>query len=141
MVGIRSQYRHFRRRLEEMDDYERTRFFTVTGIAALACIVFVVLVVFVSLSNMQVVIGVDTTGLLGRPAVFINNRSAYTLKRVSVVMDGTYRARVDKIRPKLSVVVYFTVFRPVPPKNYRPREVTVRSGLRSMTKHISPVSR
>ncbi|MCL4558141.1 MAG: hypothetical protein M1491_05855 [Deltaproteobacteria bacterium] len=137
-MDLKSSYRHFRRRFEEMDDYERTRLYTITGIIALACILAIVLAVFISLRRLDVVIGVDTTGLLGRPAVFINNTSSSSLKHVSIEMDGMYTAEVDMIRPRLSVVVYFTTFKPIPPQNYRPREITVRSGLRVMTKSIPP---
>ncbi len=140
MVNIKTIYRRFQRRIDEMDDYERTRLYTITGISTLAFLILAGLIIFFSLRRMDVVVGVDTTGLLGKPAVFVNNMSSSPLKHVSVEMDGVYKAMVDKIRSRQSVVVYFTMFKPMPPQNYRPEKVTVKSGMEVMTKSISALT-
>ncbi|MGB9736643.1 MAG: hypothetical protein ACP5JP_09710 [bacterium] len=140
-MDFETAYKRLQRRFEDMDHYERVRFYTIVGIALLTLIIVAGLIIIVYLRSLDVVIGVDTTGLLGNPAVFVNNMSNHTLKDVYVEMDGKYIAKADSIKPKHSIVLYFTAFSPVPPAGYRPLKVTVKSGLGVMTKSIPPVGK
>jgi hypothetical protein len=140
-MNMETIFRRFKRRIEDMDSYEKTRFYTIIGMSLFAIIFIIGLIVFVSLRNLDVVIGVDTTGLLGKPAVFINNTSNSTLRNVYVEMDDKYTAKADKIKPRQSVVLYFTSFTPLPPPNYRPLKVKVKSGLGVKVKNIPRVSK
>ncbi len=136
-MNIKTMYRRFTRRFEDMDDYERMRVYTITGICAFTFIVIVGLTALFYLRYLDVVISVDTAGLLGKSAVFVDNTSSSSLRHVYVSMDGTYTTEVNEIKPKQSIVVYFTSFKPQPQQNYMPKKVTVRSGFAVKTKSIS----
>ncbi len=140
-MDVKKIYRRFGRKFEDMDDYEKMRLYTVTGIITFALLIFVGLIGFFYLRHIGVDIDVDTAGLLGKPAVFLNNITDAPLRGVSIEMDGIYTARVDQIPPKQSAVVYFTMFKPIPPQDYRPKDVTIKSGMKSMTKNVAPLSR
>jgi hypothetical protein len=120
---------------------KKTKFYVITGISIVIGLLVVGLMILFYLRYLNVVIGVDTTGLLGNPAVYINNMSSSPIKDVSVEMDDRYVAKVDKIKSKQSVVVYFTSFVPQPPENYRPLKITVKSGFGVTTKYFPPISR
>ncbi len=138
-MDSKTLYRRFSRKYEAMDDYEKTRFFVISGISAFAVLLIIGLMLFFYLRYLNVVIGVDTTGLLGKPAVFVKNMSSNALNSVSVSMDGTYTAQVKEIRPQQSIVVYFTSFVPLPPAGFRPHKIAVRSGMGIRTKSFSSV--
>jgi hypothetical protein len=123
-----------------MDSYEKARFYVITGLTIFTVLLAIGLIILFYLRYLNVIIGVDTTGLLGKPAVFINNMSVSAIKDVSVEMDDKYTAHIDKIKPKQSLVIYFTSFTPLPPANYKPLKITVKSGFGVKTKSFSPVS-
>ncbi len=124
-----------------MDSYEKARLYAIGGIGVLTVVLIIGLMTLFYLRYLNVGIGVDTAGLLGKPAVFINNMSGSSIKDVSVEMDGTYTATVDVIKPKQFAVVYFTSFKPLPPENYMPLKITVKSGFGVKTKSLPPVSK
>ncbi len=138
-MDVKAVYRRFFRKYETMDAYEKMRFYVISGIGAAGVLLMIGLLLFFYLRYLNVIIGVDTTGLLGNPAVFIKNMSSGTIKDVSVTMDTTYTAHVDTIKPKESVVIYFISFRPLPPAGFKPREITVRSGFGVETKSFLSV--
>ncbi len=139
-MNIKPVYRKFSRKFENMDSYERARFYVISAISFLAIVLVVGLVILFYMRYLNVIIGVDTTGLLGNPAVFINNMSNSSIKDVSVEMDEKYISHIDKIKPKQSIVVYFTSFTPLPPANYKPLKITVKSGFGIKTKSFPSVS-
>jgi hypothetical protein len=134
-------YKRFYRKYEDMDSYEKARLYAVGGIGILTVVLVIGLMTLFYLRYLNVVIGVDTAGLLGKPVVFVNNMSASTLKDVSIEMDNKYTATLDKIEPKQSVVIYFTSFKPLPPQGYKPLEIKVKSGFGVKTKSLPPVSK
>lgn len=138
-MNLRIAYNKFQRKFEDMDHYEKIRFYTVVSISLLALFILIGLTAIIYFRNLDVVIGVDTTGLLGNPAVFVNNMSNHTLKNVYVEMDGKYVAKAGSIKPKQSIVLYFTSFSPIPKAEYRPLKVTVKSGFGIKTKSIPPI--
>lgn len=140
-LNFKTTYRHFRRRLDDMDTYEKTRFYAITGIGVFALLIIAGLIVLFSFRHLGVVISVDTAGLLGKPAVFVNNTSSSTIKHVYVEMDEKYTTVINKIKPGQSVVLYFVTFNPTPPKNYRPKKITVKSGIGIATESLPVVSR
>lgn len=139
-MNIKSVQRKLGRKFENMDSYEKTRFYVISGIVLLAVLLAAALMLVFYLRYLNVVIGVDTAGLLGRPVVFVNNMSDATIKNVSIEMDGKYTATVAWIKPKQSVVIYFTSFKPLPPAGYKPHEIKVKSGFGVKTKSLPPVS-
>ena len=139
-MNIKSVQRKFSRKFENMDSYEKTRFYVISGIVLLSVLLAAALIFVFYLRYLNVVVGVDTAGLLGNPVVFVNNMSNSPIKKVSIEMDGKYTATVAEIKPKQSVVIYFTSFKPLPPGGYKPLEIKVKSGFGVKTKSLSPVS-
>ena len=139
-MNIKSVQRKFSRKFENMDSYEKTRFYVISGIALLSVLLAAALIIVFYLRYLNVVVGVDTAGLLGNPVVFVNNMSNSALKNVSIEMDGKYTANVTEIKPKQSVVIYFTSFKPSPPWGYKPLEIKVKSGFGVKTKSFPPSS-
>ncbi len=139
-MNIKSVQRKFSRKFENMDSYEKTRFYVISGIVLLSVLLAAALIFVFYLRYLNVVVGVDTAGLLGNPVVFVNNMSDSPIKNVSIEMDGKYTATVAEIKPKQSVVIYFTSFKPLPPGGYKPLEIKVKSGFGVKTKSLPPVS-
>ncbi|MCL4479825.1 MAG: hypothetical protein M1381_12165 [Deltaproteobacteria bacterium] len=131
-------YRRLSRRIENMNSYEKTRLFAIIGMSIFITLILIGLIVFFSLRNLNVIIGVDTTGLLGNPSVLINNQSSSTIKNVKVIMDNQYESSIKSIKPKASAVVYFNTFTPLPPNNYMPKQIMIKSGIGVAKKSISP---
>ena len=139
-MSIKSVQRKLGRKFENMDSYEKTRLYVISSIVLLSVLLAAVLILVFYLRYLNVVIGVDTAGLLGKPVVFVNNMSDTAINNVSIEMDGKYTAAVSRINPKQSVVIYFTSFKPLPPSGFKPREIEVKSGFGVRTKSLPSVS-
>ena len=139
-MSITSVQRKLSRKFENMDSYEKTRFYVIGSIVLLAVLLAAVLILVFYLRYLNVIIGVDTAGLLGKPVVFVDNMSQTAINNVFIEMDGKYKAAVARINPKQSVVIYFTSFKPAPPAGYKPHEIEVKSGFGVRTKSLPSVS-
>ncbi len=140
-MNVKHVYRRLDSRFERMDPDKQKKLLIMSAIGASAVLVVIALVVIFSLRHLNVIVGVDTAGLLGRPAVLLRNMSSSELDDVYIKMDDRYTTEVKEVDPRKSIVVYFSSFRPLPPAGYRPSKVSVTSGFAEINKSIPPFPR